>query len=61
MSDNYGLTVEDVMGVYNVTRAYVYKMASKRHWRRYRDDDNRLHYVAQDVGDTLRGNKRCCA
>ncbi len=60
-SPNYGYaTVEEIMATYGVTRAYVYKMASKgtpegRRWGRYRHPDGGVRYRREDVDDTLRG------
>lgn len=51
----YYLTVDEIMVTYGVTRSYVYKMASERKWRKYRDEERRTHYRCEDVGVTLRG------
>lgn len=51
----YYLTADEIMTVYNVSRSYVYRMASERQWRRYRDAQRVVHYRVEDVGDTLRG------
>lgn len=48
-------TVADIMRIYGVTRGYVYRMASERHWGRYRHPDGTVRYRREDVADTLRG------
>lgn len=53
-------SVEEIMKIYGVTRAYVYRMASKRmadgrKWGRYRHPDGGVRYRREDVDATLRG------
>lgn len=53
-------TVEAIMRLYGVRRSYVYKLASKKKWRRYKHPDGTTRYWAENVHDTLRpeGNGR---
>lgn len=46
------ITASDIVRDYKTTRAYVYKLASTRGWRRYRLD-GQLRYHAGDVDDAL--------
>ena len=48
-------TVDEVMHVYGVTRAYVYKMAHEHGWGRYRHPDGKIRYRREDASKTLAG------
>jgi hypothetical protein len=48
-----GLLVDEVMVVYNLTRANVYVIAHRNSWRRWRDDRGRIVYDVSDVGETM--------
>lgn len=46
-------TVEEIMSTYRVSRQYVYKMASKDRWGRYRHPDGGVRYRREDTSDSL--------
>jgi hypothetical protein len=47
-----GLTADDIAHIWKISLGSIYRLASQRKWRRYRDG-GRTYYHARDVTETL--------